>query len=133
MAKYDGNDMALFFKGVRIANLIDVDIPENLSEYDASNAGEEYMDFVPGKTDATVTANFNDDTDEAAYDVCKPGNAEGSLVFYPQGYTSGKPVRTATAFVTSRNRPEAHNNVVVTTVSFRIRGTGWTDATVGAS
>lgn len=124
MAKYDGKDMTLTFGGSAVAanTLVSVDFPETRDELDVTGAGQDDKEFLPSERSATITINMWDDAAETNYDLFPIGGAAATLLFYPQGNTTGKPSKSASAFVTSRTRPVQHNQAVALTVTLRVSG-----------
>lgn len=131
MTKYDGKLMELTFDGDAMASntLVSVDIPESRDELDVTGAGQTDKEFLPSTQSATVTINAWDDVAGVNHDLFAPDSATATLVFYPQGNTTGKPKKTMSAFVTSRARPVNHNQAAALTVTLRVTN-GITDGTV---
>ena len=133
MAKYDGKDMALSFGAFDMPSgaLISVDFPDQRDELDVTGAGQDDKEFLPSERSSTVTINFWDDVANTIYEAFDPSDPAATLEFFPQGETSGKPKKSASAFVTARSRPVTHNQGVAGTVTLRVTG-AVTNTTVGA-
>lgn len=131
MAKYDGKDMV--FKNGAFSfpsgTLISVDWPEQRDEIDVTGAGQDDKEFLPSERSATVTVNAWDDAAMTIHDANDPDDDAATLEFFPQGNTTGKPKKSASAFVTSRSRPVTHNQGVAITITYRVTG-AITDSTV---
>jgi len=133
MAKYDGKDMALTFGAFDMPSgtLVSVDWPEQRDELDVTGASQDDKEFLPSERSSTVTINAWDDAAGTIYDAFDPSDNAATLDFFPQGETSGKPKKTASAFVTNRSRPVTHNQASAITITLRVTG-AVTNTTVGA-
>lgn len=133
MAKYDGKDMALSFGAFDMPSgtLVSVDWPDTRDEIDVTGASQDDKEFLPSERSSTVTINFWDDAGNTIHEAFDPSDAAATLEFFPQGETSSKPKKSASAFVTSRSRPVTHNQGVAGSVTLRISG-AITNTTVGA-
>lgn len=131
MAKYDGKDM-VFKHGAftfPTGTLVSVDWPEQRDELDVTGAAQDDKEFLPSERSATITVNAWDDAANTIH-AAAPLNVDSvAIEFYPQGNSSGKPKRAATAFVTSRSRPVTHNQASAITITYRVTG-AVTDSTV---
>jgi hypothetical protein len=124
MTKYDGKSMA--FKNGSFTfpsgSLTSVDWAETRDEIDVTGVSQEDKEFLPSERSSVVTVNAWDDSEGTIYDACETVDDAATIEFYPQGNTSGKPKKSASAFVTGRSRPVTHNQGVPITITFRVTG-----------
>lgn len=124
MSKYDGKDM-VFKNGsftYPAGALVSVDWPETRDELDVTGATQDDKEFLPSERSATITVNAWDDVAATIHDANDPDDDTAIAEFYPQGNTSGKPKKSASAFVTSRARPVTHNQATPITIAYRVTG-----------
>lgn len=124
MAKFDGKDIAFKFGSFTFpaGTLVSVDWPRSRDELDATGATQDDKEFFPSERSSTITVNAWDDvanTIRAAFEVT---TAQAQADFWPQGNSSGKPLRTANAFVTNISDPVTHNQIAPITVTLRVNG-----------
>jgi hypothetical protein len=114
MPKYTGQNLAVKWGAtVLTANLVKgASMPEKIDVYESSGAGDVDKTYLSGKKDKTISLDLWDDTVPATIFALFPLGSEQVLIVYPQGATSGKPRRTVTAIVTSRDPGYAHDGVV---------------------
>lgn len=131
MTKYDGKDMA-FKNGAftfPAGALVSVDFPESRDELDVTGATQDDKEFLPSERSASITVNAWDDVAQTIHDANDPDDNAATVEFYPLGNTTGKPKKSASAFVTGRQRPVTHNQGVPITITYRVSG-AVTDSTV---
>lgn len=121
MTKYTGSALRVTVGGTPLSNLISCEVNEGAATYDTTIVGENAETHLPGKTNGQGTINLLDDSAEAAYAACVPGQS-ASLVVFPQGNTGGYPKLSFTATFTGRQRPVAHNAATPLTITFAING-----------
>jgi len=124
MAKFDGKDIAFKFGSFTFpaGTLVSVDWPRSRDELDATGATQDDKEFFPSERSSTITVNAWDDvanTIRAAFEVT---TAQAQADFWPQGNSSGKPLRTANAFVNNISDPVTHNQIAPITVTLRVNG-----------
>lgn len=125
MAKYDGKNMYFKYNAFVFpsGSLVSVEFPDTRDELDVTGAGQLDKEFLPSESSYTVTISAWDDVANTIYAGFPNKDPERAIEFAPQGITSGKPKKTATAFITSRNRgPVTHNQGVPFTVTLRVNG-----------
>jgi hypothetical protein len=124
MAKYDGKNMAFKFGNFTFpaGSLISVDWPRSRAELDMTGATQLDKEFLPSERESTITVNAWDDVAETIRTAMEVTTAAATAEFYKQGNTTGKPKRTATAFVTSVSDPLTHNAGAPITIVLRVDG-----------
>lgn len=124
MAKYDGKDMVLIVGAFTFptGTLVSVDWVDARDELDLTGAGQDDKEFAPSERSGTITVNFWDDVAGTIFAANETTDDPATVQFFPQGNTSTKPKRAASAFITNRQRPQTHNQGVAGTLTFRING-----------
>lgn len=124
MAKYDGKNMAFIFGAFTFpaGTLISVDWPRQRGENDATGATQVDKEFLTSERESTITVNAWDDAAGTIRAACENTTAEATAQYFPQGNTTGKPKRSASAFVTKVSDPLTHNQPAPITISFRVNG-----------
>ena len=124
MAKYDGKDMAFIFGAFTFpaGTLVTVDWPRVRDELEATGATQDDKEFFPSERSSTITVNAWDDVAGTIRAAMEVTTAEATAQFFPQGNTSGKPKRSASAFVTNVSDPITHNQMAAITITFRVNG-----------
>jgi len=124
MAKYDGKNMAFIFGAFTFpaGSLISVDWPRKRDEKEATGATQLDKEFLISERESTITVNAWDDAAETIRAACEYTTAEATAQFFKQGNTSGKPKRSASAFVTSVSDALMHNAPAPITITFRVNG-----------
>lgn len=124
MAKYDGKDMAFIFGAFTFpaGTLVTVDWPRMRDELEATGATQDDKEFFPSERSSTITVNAWDDVAGTIRAAMEVTTAEATAQFFPQGNTSGKPKRSASAFVTQVSDPITHNQMAAITITFRVNG-----------
>lgn len=124
MAKYDGKNMAFIFGAFTFpaGSLISVDWPRARGENDATGATQNDKEFLPSERESTITVNAWDDAAETIRTACENTTSEATAQFFKQGNSSGKPKRSASAFVTNVSDPLTHNQPAPITITFRVNG-----------
>lgn len=124
MAKYDGKDMVFKFGAFTVPTgaLTVVDWPDERDEIEATGAGQDDKEFLPSERSSQITINGWDDVANTIRTAFLNTTAEATAEFYPQGNTSGKPKKSASAFVKSPSLALTHNAAAPFTVSFRVNG-----------
>lgn len=124
MAKYDGKDMAFIFGAFTFpaGTLVTVDWPRVRDELEATGATQDDKEFFPSERSSTITVNAWDDAAGTIRAAMEVTTAEATAQFFPQGNTSGKPKRSASAFVTNVSDPITHNQMAAITITFRVNG-----------
>jgi hypothetical protein len=124
MAKYDGKDMAFIFGAFTFpaGTLVTVDWPRVRDELEATGATQDDKEYFPSERSSTITVNAWDDVAGTIRAAMEVTTAEATAQFFPQGNTSGKPKRSASAFVTQVSDPITHNQMAAITITFRVNG-----------
>lgn len=124
MAKYDGKDMSFVFGAFTFpaGTLISVDWPRQRDELDVTGATQDDKEFLPSERSSTITVNAWNDVADTIRAALENTTAAATTDFYPQGNTSGKPKRSASAFVTSISDNTTHNQGAPITISLRVSG-----------
>lgn len=124
MAKFDGKDIAFKFASFTFpaGTLISVDWPRSRAELDATGATQDDKEFLDSERESTITVNAWDDVADTIRAACENTTAAATADFWKQGNSSGKPKRSATAFVTNISDPITHNQVAPITITFRVNG-----------
>ena len=124
MTKYDGKNMAFIFGAFTFpaGSLISVDWPRNRAEQDVTGATQLDKELLTGERESTITINAWDDAAETIRTAMEVTTAEATAQFFKQGNTSGKPKRSASAFVTSVSDPLTHNAPAPITITLRVNG-----------
>jgi len=124
MAKYDGKDMSFKFGSFTVpaGALTGVDWPDSRDELDATGATQDDKEFFPSERSSQITVNGWDDVGNTIRPAFLVTTAEATCEFYPQGNTSGKPKKSATAFVTQSSFAQVHNQIVPFTITLRVNG-----------
>lgn len=125
MAKYTGKNLAVKVGSTTITSghLISVELPYSRGEVELTGAGQSDKEFAPMEREATCTINVWDDdtgTIRALFDIT--ASTPTTVYIYPQGATSGKPVISASMFVTGKPVSVTHNQGVATTYTLRVTG-----------
>lgn len=124
MAKYTGKNLEFKIDTFTIppGHLVSVELSLQRGEIEATGAGQLDKEFYPLEREATCTVNVWEDaagTIRAAFSLSDDAQ---TISIYPQGNSSGKPVITATAFVTGKPVSVTHNQIVASTYTLRITG-----------
>ena len=124
MAKFDGKNQAFKFGAFTFpaGTLISVDWPRSRSENEHTGATEIDKTFMTSERESTITVNAWDDVADTIRAACENTTVEATADFWKQGNTSGKPKRSATAFVTNISDPITHNAPAPITITFRVNG-----------
>lgn len=124
MAKQDGKDQVFKFGAFTIptGHLTSVEWPRARDEIDLTGAGTDDKEFAPSERSSTITVNCWDDVAETIRAALENSTAEATAYWYRQGNSSGKPVKSASAFVTNFSDPMPHNQGAALTITFRING-----------
>ncbi len=125
MAKLgDGKDQ-VFKMGaytVPAGHLTNVEWPRSRDEIDLTGAEQDDKEFVPSERSSTITVNMWDDAADAIRAAFENTTAAATVEWYRQGNTTGKPKRSASAFVTNISDPLPHNQGAALTVTLRVSG-----------
>lgn len=133
MTKYTAENMELDFGGnaVPAGYLREVDWPETAGVDKNTGAGEEDETYIGTKKDATITVTMWDhNTPGSLRDYFAP-KSNGTINFYPQGNSAGKPKHSCTAIVTNRNANNNHERTTPLVVTLQRSGPT-TESTVGS-
>lgn len=124
MTKYMGKNMVMVFGAFTFpdGSLTSVDWPRMRDEAEATGAGQLDKEFFESERSSTITINAWDDAEDTIRTALENTTGQASAVFYKQGTSSGKPTRTATAFVTNISDPLTHNQPAPITVTLRVNG-----------
>jgi hypothetical protein len=125
MAKLgDGKDQ-VFKKGsytVPAGHLTNVEWPRSRDEIELTGAEQDDKEFIPSERSSTITVNMWDDAADAIRAEFENNTAAATVEWYRQGNTTGKPKRSASAFVTNISDPLPHNQGAALTVTLRVTG-----------
>lgn len=128
MARLSGKNLHVTFNSVVLtADFRSGEESRSAELIDASAGDDAHMTYLVDKTDGTFTVEFIDDTAHAAFDACAPGT-EASLVWGPDGNTTGLDRYTVNAIVANRTRTNPYRDVQVVTVEFQFSGAVTQDA-----
>ena len=124
MAKFDGKNMAFKFGAFTFpaGSLVTVDWPRTRDELEATGATQLDKEYFPSERSATITINAWDDAAGTIRAAMEATTAEATAEYWPQGNTTGKPKRTASAFVTGISDPVTHNQIAAITINLRVNG-----------
>jgi hypothetical protein len=124
MAKYDGKNMAFIFGAFTVpaGALVTVDWPRTRDELEATGATQLDKEFYPSERSSQITVNCWDDAAGTIRAAFENTTVEATAQFFPQGNTSGKPKRSASAFVTGVSDPITHNQIAAITITLRVNG-----------
>lgn len=124
MAKFDGKDMAFKFGSFTFpaGTLISVDWPRQRGETDVTGATQLDKEFLKSERESTITVNAWDDIADTIRAAFENDTATATADFWKQGNTTGKPKRSASAFVTSVSDPITHNQGAPITITLRVTG-----------
>jgi len=124
MAKYDGKDQVFIFGAFTVpaGYLVTVDWPLTRDELEATGATPDDKEFYPSERSSTITVNCWDDVAGTIRGGFLITGAEATAQYFPQGNTSGKPKRSASAFVTAVSDPLTHNQMGAITITLRVNG-----------
>ena len=124
MAKFDGKDQVLKFGAFTVpaGHLTNVEWPRQRDEIDLTGAEQDDKEFAPSERSGTITVNCWDDAADTIRAAFEANTAAATAEWYRQGNTSGKPKRSATAFVTNISDPLPHNQGAALTVTLRVTG-----------
>lgn len=125
--KYLGDSSIISFGGTALEqDYRTIDINESIGLVDKSAGSDAHESFLAAKVGTTVAIEFLfDGTEEWA--AAAPGT-EDTLIYGPEGSTSGDPKYTAVAIVESRQRKGAYNDVSAATVNLRMQAS-WLEGT----
>jgi hypothetical protein len=124
MAKFDGKDQAFKFGSFTFAagTLVSVDWPRQRDELDLTGATQDDKEFVPSERSSTITVNAWDDVADTIRVAFENTTAEATADYWKLGNTTGKPKRSALAFVTNISDPLTHNQGGAITITLRVNG-----------
>ena len=124
MAKFDGKDISFKFGAFTFAagSLVSVDWPRSRDELDATGATQDDKEFFPSERSSQITINAWDDVADTIRAAFENTTIEATADFWILGNTSGKPKRSANAFVTNISDPVTHNQMVPITITLRVNG-----------
>ena len=130
MARYNSKDLEITFNGTALTSqgaALDVDESEDALEI--TGFGYDDDDYIgSGVGNQKATYNGYDDDSETVFDALVPGT-DGTLEWYPQGNTAGKPKRSTMAIVTNRKRGFKVKDKVAISATLQLRA-GITDSVV---
>ena len=124
MAKYTGKDMVIKFGTVSVAGQgRSFEITQSADEVDVTTYGSTDKEFITGFVDRSATLEILDDSaSQTVKNAFAPGST-GSLVWYPQGTTAGKPYGSiGTAVVTGADQSYPYDDAVLVSVTMRLNG-----------
>jgi len=100
-----------------------LEVAQSADEVDVTTYGSSAKEFITGLVERTATLEILDDSASTAVkDAFAPGSSS-SLIWYPQGTSSGKPYGSiGTAVVTSADQSYPYDDAVVVSVSLRLSG-----------
>jgi len=128
--KYTGDLMVIKFGTLDLtgqSRALTVD--EQSAEIDVTTYGSVDKEFIAGMPDRTSTLDILDDDTSSLARVQLVIGSKSSLVWFPLGTVSGKPMLTAaTAAVTRRSKTYPYDDAVQFSVNFRLSG-GITEGT----
>lgn len=129
MAKYSGKNLKITWTPTS-QSLADIsgkyrsfDINETVKLAQTTSQESTYEEYVPiNIIDSKVSYQALDTDDEVnPFSLVKAGQT-GTLVWYPNGQSSGRPRRTASAIVQSRKVNFPYDNAVVLNTEFQLTG-----------
>lgn len=133
MTKYTGANLEITMGSTVIPcdHIRSIAVSEKVNTVDTTGACDTYMTFLATRRDADVTLEVLDDTTtNVVYGLFGPAQSGQTLIYYPQGNSSGKPKFTCTGFViTGRDRTVGYNDVVAVSCTGKASG-GFVESTV---
>ncbi len=123
MTKYSGSDLEIDFDTVDISEHgASLDVDESHPAADVTGFTQDDGEYIAGGvTHRKISYAGFDDVAQAVYIVLTPGN-EGTLNWYPQGNSTGKPKHAVSAMVTSRKRGLKVGDKVALTAELQFTG-----------
>lgn len=123
MAKYNSKALEITFNSVAIEGSgSSLDVDEAQAAEDVTSFGEDDGAYIAGGvTHRKASFNAFAEDDDAIYDALVPGTS-ATLDWYPQGNSTGKDKKSATAIVTSRKRAFGVGKAVLVSAEFQISG-----------
>lgn len=127
MASYIGKATVITFAAVALNTLYrNADVEESVDLVDKSAFADTHKSYIAALKDTKFTCEYLVDG-TTVWAACAPGT-EGTLVYSPEGTTSGKPKYTAVAIVASRKRANPYNEMVTATLEFNLQA-AWAEGT----
>lgn len=126
MAEFTGSDLYATFAGTAITGeQREFSESEEMGIVDASAGNDVARTYLTTLEDGTATISVLAQTDGTAatsiWNLCDKGTG-GTLIWGPEGTTSGKPKHTVLAIVTSRARSLPYADVADMTFNFQFNG-----------
>ncbi|MDJ0806449.1 MAG: hypothetical protein QNJ78_06400 [Gammaproteobacteria bacterium] len=122
MANHTGVDGVVTIGGNTIAELKTFSIEESANTIEDSNLNSTASSFKAGKTSWTASIECHwDETDTTGQGAMTAG-AEVTVIFLPEGNTSGDTKYTGTAIITGVSKAIAEEAII--SQSFSLQGTG---------
>jgi len=120
----DGKEQVFKFGSFTVpaGHLTSVQWGRQRGEIDLTGAEQEDKEFIPSEREATIQIDCWDDADETIRAAFENTTAAATTEWYRQGNSSGKPKKSASAFVTSISDPLPHNQGAALTISLRVSG-----------
>jgi hypothetical protein len=125
MAKVnDGKDQVFIFGSFTVpaGHLTSVEWGRTRDEIELTGAEQDDKEFVPSERSSTITLSAWDDVAETIRAAFENTTAAATVQWRRQGTGSGKPQKSASAFVTSISDPMPHNAAPAITVTLRVSG-----------
>jgi len=122
MANQLGNNGTVEIGGNEVAEMIDFSYDEGVAIIDNTPLGASADTHLAGTTNANGTMNCMWDKSDATGQEALTIGASVSIVFYPEGNSSGKRSETATATVESVGVAVAKNTVITRNYGLNING-----------
>lgn len=120
----DGKDQAFIFGAFTIpaGHITSIEWPRTRDEIDLTGATQDDKEFIPSERSGTITINCWDDAAETIRAAFEADSAVATAQWFRQGNSSGKPKKSASAFVTNISDPMPHNQGAALTITLRITG-----------
>lgn len=124
MAKYTGQDMVITFAGVDISGQgRNLDISQTADEIDVTTYGSVDKEYIVGMLERDATLEVLDDNSSSTIRKALVPGSSGTLIWYPQGTTAGKPKFTVgTAVVKEQGISYPYDDAVLMSVNIRLSG-----------
>ena len=119
MTTATGNDGSLSFGGTDVSELKAWSLDESAEQIDDTAMGDTNKTSKSGLPSASGSIEVHYDEDDAVQEAMDAG-AEGELILYPKGETSGEPSITLTVQITGRSGSGAIDEILPQTFNFAI-------------
>lgn len=124
MAKYTGENMAIWFAGIDISGQArNLEVKQSADEVDVTTYGSVDKEYIVGMIERDATLEVLDDNTASTVRTATRAGSSGTLIWFPKGSTAGYPKFTVgTAVIKEQSLSYPYDDAVSMSVSMRLSG-----------